>query len=108
MKAFDIDNVGSVDLGDISLTTLKFIYEVMVMEPERMFKLKSFLRTKLKPAHKLLFDLVHRFFLSQTGTCEQVTTCKFRIIAAVQLNLPFNLPHILLIQIKEEMNMFND
>lgn len=69
-KAFGINYDGDIELGDFPLTTLQSVYGEMVMESEELYNLKNFLRTKLKPSYKLLFDLVHKVLLSQTGSCD--------------------------------------
>lgn len=83
MKAFDINDEGDVNLFDIPSTTLQSVYEEMIMEPESIFKLQTFLRTKLKSTYRLSFDLVHKVFLSQNGINEQVITFKFRIMVSI-------------------------
>lgn len=83
------------------------IYEEMVISSEkpeeRIYLLRAFLRTMLKLAYKLLFDVVHRVFLSQTGTNDQVHVYKFHIMAAVYLNLNVNGARILLVDMKDEL-----
>lgn len=104
VKAFSINDARNVELGDIPLTTLQSLYEEMVIETEGPYQLKNFL--------SLLFDLVHKVLLSQTGTCDQVIVPEFHIMAAVYLNLHVNWPRTLLANIKKETKKvvckFND
>lgn len=67
------------------------------------YNLKGFLCTHLKPVYKLLFDVVHKIFLSQTDTNEQVTHEKFKIMVVVFHNLNINLCRILVANMKGEM-----
>lgn len=73
--AFDLNETGDVFLESISLTDLLAMYEEMVIlsekADERTYLLKAFLRTRLKPAYRLLFDVVHWVFFSQTDTNDQ-------------------------------------
>lgn len=57
----------------------------------------------VKPAFRLLIDMVHRVFLSQIGTNEQVTMYKFKLMVVIYKNLNVNWACILLSNINEEM-----
>lgn len=82
--AFNIIDVGDVNLDNIALTDLQTVYEeIVIPQPkEGTYQLKTFLRARLKPIFRMLFDLVHNVFLYQIGTCDQVTIYKFRIMFA--------------------------
>lgn len=102
---FDLNEAGDFSLDDISLTDLQSIYEEMVIPNlnERTYQLKAFLRTRLTPVYRKLFDLVHRVFLSQTRTNDQVLIYKFRILTAVYLNLNINWARIFLVNMMDEI-----
>lgn len=106
-KAFNIADVIDILLDNIPLTELQSMYEEMMIPSnkpeERSYQLKMFLRTRMKPTFKLLFNVLHKVFLSQTGTNEQVTFYKFRLMVAVYKNLNVNWTRIVLFNIKEEM-----
>lgn len=106
LKAFTFVDVGDLSLENVPLTKLENVYAEMVLpsdkEEEQTYNLKNFLRTRLKPAFRLLFDVVHKVFLSQIGTNEQVTVNKYKLMVAVYKNLDINWTHILLSSINEE------
>lgn len=67
LKTFNLFDAGEISLDTIPLTILEEAYIEMVLPSEkredRTYNLKNFLRTCLKLAFKLLFDVVHRVFV---------------------------------------------
>lgn len=70
-KAFNIADAGDILLENIPLTKLLTMYEQMALPSEkpeeRTYQLKMFIRTRLNSAFRLLFDVVQKVILSQTG-----------------------------------------
>lgn len=62
----NLKDEGVTNLDQISITNLQTIYEeVVIFNPDELtFPLKTIARTKLKSMYRLLFDVVHRVFLS--------------------------------------------
>lgn len=87
LKAFGIPDTEEDSLESISLTVLQELFEEMTIPSkkamENVYQLKVFPHIKLKPASRLLFDVAHRVFFSQIGTCDQVPAAKFRMMVIV-------------------------
>lgn len=73
-KAFNLFDADELTLDNFPLTILEEAFSEMVLPNEKkedlLYNLKKFLRTRLKLVLKLLFDVVHKIFLLQTGTNE--------------------------------------
>lgn len=57
---------------------------------DKIYELKGLARTRLKPEFRILFVIVHKVLLSQSGINDHVTHDKFKIMVVVYLNLPIN------------------
>lgn len=107
LHTFNFSDADELALDNFPLTTLEEAYTEMVLPSEKRedqcYNIKNFLRTRLKPAFKLLFDVVHRVFLLQTVTNEQVIVEKFKLMVAVYKNLHISWARVLLSSMKDEV-----
>lgn len=74
VSAFNVPDARDVSLESISLAELQHLFDEMTIPSEdaaeNVYPLNVFPRIKLKPVFRLLFDVVHKVFLSQTETCD--------------------------------------
>ncbi len=110
-KTYGIPDSGDVEIGvwkggivalEIDEQVLNNFYNRAVMHPTAAYDGRKFARPLLHPEYRYLFDLIHKVLLAYTGNNDAVTPAKFRLMAAVMLNLPVNWARLLLALLNEE------
>lgn len=75
LQAYSLEDEGKIcKVDDIPLSDVHDeFYQLALVTPLKVFNLKTFNQKLLKPEYHVLFDFVHKVFLSYAGTNESVT-----------------------------------
>lgn len=76
------------DLG--AICRIHKVYQQTLIQPAKEFDLKTFNRKLLKPEFRILFEFIHKVFISYAGSNESVSLPKFRVMSAVMKQLDVN------------------